>query len=33
MTERSEPLVAVVCAVPILGEALSAALEARIPQA
>lgn len=26
MTERNEPLVAVVCAVPILGEALSAAL-------
>ena len=27
MTERSEPLVAVVCAVPILGEALTAALD------
>ena len=27
MTERDEPLVAVVCGVPILGEALSAALD------
>ena len=27
MTERNEPLVAVVCAVPILGEALTAALD------
>ena len=27
MTERNEPLVALVCAVPILGEALTAALD------